>query len=170
MSVIPLAGGYLAGMIPWRLGGALALAGATFVGGWHLGAQGVRGQWAAEHAKQAQQQVEAAQEALRFDTTRTRHIQQEQDHARQAAAVARADAVGARTELGRLRDTLAANQRAADAPAAVCRLDVATAERELLGACAAAVSGMAEEADEVRSRLIELQGWARAVSEPASAP
>lgn len=79
MSVIPLAGGYLAGSIPWRLVGALALAGATFAGGWHLGAQGVRGQWAAEHAKQAQQQADAAVEVLRFEQARATKVQEIQD-------------------------------------------------------------------------------------------
>lgn len=166
--------GWVLGFLPWWAWAALvALAVATATGmGWQQGAGHVQARWNAEKATRVQQALEASQEARRIEQARSRNVQESQDHARQVAAVSRADAAGARTELDRLRSILAERDRVtAVAAGAKCVVDVGAAERKLLGACAAEYQRMAEDADGIRANLIELQGYVRAITgAAASAP
>lgn len=76
------------------------------------------------------------------------------NHAAEMAKV-RAAASASRGELDRLRDVLAARDRA-DAAGAGPRLDGATIERQLFAQCAAAIAELAGEADADAARL---RGW-----------
>ena len=67
----------------------------------------------------------------------------------------------ARNELDGLRDTLYAIGAPAvgQDPAAACRVDAGTIERQLLGQCATALVGMAGEADRLATQVLGLQGY-----------
>ena len=71
----------------------------------------------------------------------------------------------ARTELDGLRDTLYAlgAPAAGQDPAAACRTDAGALERQLLGQCAAALVGVAGEADRLAAQVLGLQGYVREV-------
>lgn len=70
---------------------------------------------------------------------------------------------GARSELDRLRDALAA--RSAGAPTATCprAADRAGLEQHLLGQCASALVGVAAEADRLETLVVGLQGYIKNV-------
>ena len=74
-----------------------------------------------------------------------------------------AAAAGARAELGRLRDQLAARGAAAATTAAPIRVDGGSPEAQLLGACASALVGVAEDADRLAAQVIGLQAYVRGV-------
>jgi ATPase subunit of ABC transporter with duplicated ATPase domains len=76
---------------------------------------------------------------------------------------AAAAAAGARTELGRLRDQLAAGRPAPTDPATPIRVDGGSPEAQLLGACASALVGVAEDADRLAAQVIGLQAYVRGV-------
>lgn len=76
---------------------------------------------------------------------------------------AEAAAAGARAELGRLRDQLAARGAAPTTPATPIRADAGTIEGQLLGACASALVGVAEDADRLAAQVIGLQAYVRGV-------
>jgi hypothetical protein len=158
--------GWVLGFLPWWAWAALvALALATSAGlGHRAGAAGVQQRWDAEKAAAARQALEASQEARRIEQARAAKVQESQDHARQIASAARQDAAGARTELDRLRSILAERDRVtAVAAGAQCRVDAGATERKLFQSCAEALAGMGEQADADRTRLIELQGWVKAI-------
>lgn len=71
----------------------------------------------------------------------------------------------ARSELDGLRDELYAlgTTAAGQGSATACRVDAGTIERELLGQCAAALVGVAAEADRMAAQVIGLQGYVREV-------
>lgn len=71
---------------------------------------------------------------------------------------------GAQSELGRLRDTLAARAATQTAPACT-RTDAATTERELFGQCAQALTDVAAEADRHAATVTGLQSYIKAVHE-----
>lgn len=77
----------------------------------------------------------------------------------------RADAAGARTELDRLRDTLAAAapSEAASSALAAARVDVANRLAGVVNECSAALSAVAEAADRAEARVVGWQEWAKAV-------
>lgn len=78
------------------------------------------------------------------------------------AKAARA-AVGARTELDRLRDTLTARATTGAATACACPDAAPAPERKLLGECAQAATDLAGEADRLAAQLTGLQGYVRSV-------
>jgi hypothetical protein len=168
MGVISLAGGFLAGSIPWlRLvkWGAFALivAGAYAAGDLRR-ARLDKLEADAERGRQAAQALEASEEARRIEQKRASGVQEAQDHAQAIARVSRADAAAARTELQRLRDILAERDRiVAVAAGAQCRVYAGATERKLLQSCAEALAGLGEEADRERAHLIELQGYVKAI-------
>jgi hypothetical protein len=164
--------GWVLGFLPWWAWAALvALALATATGmGHRAGAAGVQQRWDAEKAAAARQALEASQEARRIEQARAAKVQEVQSDYATRSNRDRAAAAGAAGELERLRDELAARDRAAAAPASTCRIDVAGAERDLFGSCAAALAEVAGEADRLETRLTALQGYVRAITAPASAP
>lgn len=116
-----------------------------------------------------QAHAESLQKAEEFARARERTLAQarqkvEENYAQEKRKAAVA-ASRARTQLDGLRDELAANdaaQASAD-PAATCRADAGALERELLGQCAAALFGMASEADRLATQVLGLQGFVRNV-------
>jgi Sec-independent protein translocase protein TatA len=76
---------------------------------------------------------------------------------------AEAAAAGARAELGRLRDQLAARSATTQTPATPIRVDGGSPEAQLLGACASALVGVAEDADRLAAQVIGLQAYVRGV-------
>jgi len=159
----------LAALSPYLGAAKAALVAAVLLGlfalGVRVGAGRVQAEWDAEKAQRLADALQASQEARRLESRRATNVQEAQDHARKIASAARADAVGARDELERLRGALADRDRAAQAPGAECRVDAGAVERQLLGACAATLEGLAREADQDRGRLIELQGYVRAITQ-----
>lgn len=77
----------------------------------------------------------------------------------------RGDADGARSELERLRDSLAASQTPVDTIAA-SRADDATRARFVVGKLAEAAATATAAADQCEAKLAGLQEWARAVVQP----
>lgn len=149
MSLIPL---------PWRLLAMLALAASLFGAGLTVGLRHGQLQLDAYQGQQAQAALQAAIKA----GERTRELQRQKDEAIHAATLraqenARA-AAAARTELGGLRDQLAAAQRRLpDAPRAAADQYTA-AVSELFDQCAASYSGLAEKADGHASDVRTLMG------------
>lgn len=76
---------------------------------------------------------------------------------------AAAAAAGARTELGRLRDQLAAGRPAPANPTPTTRADAGAIEGQLLGACASALVAVAEDADRLAAQVVGLQDYVRGV-------
>jgi hypothetical protein len=118
MTVIPLAAGFLAGLIPpWFKWAALAavLAG-IFIAGCHFGAQHVQSEWDAEKAEAVKQALAASEEARRLEQKRASVAQEVQTIYVQKQQRMAADNVSARTELERVRGQLAAVSEAARHP------------------------------------------------------
>lgn len=87
-----------------------------------------------------------------------------QTYATQIARV-RVDAVGARSELDRLRNAIGATGDAAQDAATAARGDDAARARLVVGQCAATLQALAATADTCESRLSGLQEWAKAVTQ-----
>lgn len=142
------------------LGAAVAALGAWQVQDWRFNAR-------IAHMQEAHAQLSrrASEEARAREATLNAARQKAEEfyvaEKRKAAAAAR----GARTELDGLRDELYALGTTAAGPgsATTCRVDAGTPERELLGQCAAALVGVAAEADRMAAQVIGLQGYVREV-------
>lgn len=140
-----------------------ALLVALFVG-YSVGKRAERAVWLErERAHQAavQQATEQARQREQ-EAFRAREIV-ESNYREELARQARA-AASARSELDRLRSTLAARDRAERSdPAAAGRTDGAATERDVLAACGAQLVGMASDADAIATRLSGLQHYVREV-------
>jgi septal ring factor EnvC (AmiA/AmiB activator) len=137
---------------------SLALTSAYFYARWQ--------REAAAHANTRTTALAAQASVHQAAAQANQQLHQDKDHAiAQAAKRAqahRADADSARTELDRLRDTLATAPRHADpntCPATPHRADPA---RELLSECAGALADLAAKADRLHAdRLTLLEAWPR---------
>jgi hypothetical protein len=151
-----------------RLWIALALALALVLShftAYRAGKNVVRAQWDNDKAERVSQALMAEQAARQREqelvaalhNTEKKYVEQ-----RQKASVA---AAGARTELERLRSELAAPRGPAPAdPATPIRADDRTGlESELLGHCATALVGLAQEADRLEAVVVGLQQYVRQV-------
>lgn len=126
-------------------------------GAYKAGAESVRQEYAAAATKAA---IAAMKTQERLQEAVQRIGEKNEQTKRQNAAAA----AGAEHELGSLREQLAARDRAdASAASAASGADAARAERELLGSCAGALVGMAQEADRVEAKLSGLQDYVRSV-------
>ena len=114
------------------------------------------------HAQQLQKAEEAARQREQSLSVFRQQAEEKyvQEKTRAAAAASRA-----RTELDGLRDALhAARTGPGQDPGAACRADgPARPEGELLGQCAAALVGMAAEADRLAAVVVGLQGYVKGV-------
>lgn len=136
----------------------LALAAAYFYARW-------QGEIAA-HATTRTAMATAALQSAADAATTTAQLQKDKDHALQTAAKRaqshRADADSARTELDRLRHTLATSPAEAGANTCAATPDRADPARELLGHCAGALTDLAATADRLNAdRLTLLDAWPR---------
>jgi hypothetical protein len=145
---------------------------------WALAAALAYGAWqhrsaTAAAAKAAKAQLEAQAQTLRADGEK-RERAKEQTYAEtvqnvataygQRVAKVHADAVGARTELDRLRDAIASAKPASCASqdaAAAGRVDAAAGYRIVLAECSGEVQSLAEALEHEKSRLRGLQDYVR---------
>lgn len=121
----------------------------------------VRAQWEQDKAQRTQQALAAEQAARAREQELIDKRKKLEDRYAQNKRKADAAAAGARTELGRLRDQLAAagGQTPAD-PAAPARADAApSAERAVISECAGALVEMAANADRLSATVTGLQGY-----------
>ena len=143
----------------------LVLAAAYFYARW----QGER----ADHAAMRTAMADAALQSAADAATTTQQLQKDKDHALQTAAKRaqsnRADADGARTELDRLRHTLATSPADPGPNTCAAPPDRTDPARELLAQCAGALAELAATADRLHTdRLTLLDAWPRPT--PAATP
>ncbi len=136
----------------------LALAAAYFYARW----QGER----AAHANTRTAMATAALQSAADAATTTAQLQKDKDHALQTAAKRaqshRVDADSARTELDRLRHTLATGPTDPGPNTCAAGPDRTDPARELLGQCAGALTDLAATADRLNAdRLTLLDAWPR---------
>lgn len=148
----------------WRL--TLAFVISVFLAGTHWKAyvSGKKAVLAEVQAKALEAERAARQRERELVLARQQVEEAYAKHKRQAASAAAA----ARSELDRLRITLA-NPRVTATPgtAAQPRADgPGSAERELLAACAGEVQGLAAEADRLAGKVTGLQSYVREVCLP----
>jgi hypothetical protein len=151
-----------------RLWIALALAavlGFTHFTAYRAGKGVVRAEWDKDKAARMAQALEAEQAARQREQQLVAERKKVEDRYVQDKRKADIAAAGARAELERLRIELAAPRGAAPAdPAAAPRADGrAGLESELLGHCAKALVGMAQEADRLETVVVGLQQYVRQV-------
>lgn len=111
-------------------------------------------------AREASEAARAREQELHdeVESVKRQYMQQVESDRRAGA--------GARAELKRLRDALAARERAAaEGGAAAGRADDAAAERAILGSCAAELVDVAREADRIAARLGGLQNYVRKITQ-----
>ena len=152
-----------------RIAAAIALA-ALLAGlywrGYTQGAKAVRLEWDAAISQQTADALKASEDARRKEAELTEVVQKvsvQYATAKRDAAIA---ARGAGADLERLRDALSASASpaACENPASPSgNHGTGGSARELLGSCATAFAGMAQEADRLAARVLALQGYARDV-------
>lgn len=141
----------------------LALAAAYFYARW----QGER----AAHANTRTAMATAALQSAADAAATTAQLQKDKDHALQTAAkraqTHRVDADGARSELDRLRHTLATSPADPGANTCTAGPDRADLARELLGQCAGALTELAATADRLHTdRMTLWDAWPRPTPAP----
>lgn len=135
----------------WLAAAALVIAAifAVHRHGINYGAARVQQKADAERAKQET-------DLRRREAARSRNVQGVMDAQGKIAARARADADGARTELQRLRDAIAAADGAASTAGGT---GDTRSPAELLGECAGEHQSVAGEADRLSVQVTGLHGW-----------
>lgn len=151
-------------LAPRLAAAAIALAGAA-ASGFYAGHRWVTSDWNAERLERADLAAEAERMARAADQRRAAGAQEALDAYARNVRRSSADAAAARGELDRLRDALAA-AGAASTPEAAARADAAARAGHVVGACARALSEVADAADACESRLTALQEWVRAQTLP----
>jgi hypothetical protein len=145
----------------------LVLAAAYFYARW----QGER----ADHAATRTAMADAALQSAADAAATTQQLQKDKDHALQTAAKRaqsnRLDADGARTELDRLRHTLATSPPDPGPNTCAAPPDRTDPARELLAQCAGALAELAATADRLHTdRLTLLDAWPRPAPATTTAP
>jgi hypothetical protein len=139
---------------------ATALA-ATHWKAYHAGSAAVQGEWDRDIAVRTKQALMAEQEARRREhslATQKRKVEDQYADDKRKAAIA---AGNARVELSGLRNELYAipAPSASTNTTAITRVDGTTIERQLLGQCATALVGVAEDADRLAATVLGLQNY-----------
>lgn len=156
---------YLLNPRVWLAAALIVLLGVTHFSAYRTGRAAVMAAWEKEKAELTANLLKAEQAA--------RQVEQKLVKARQQAEVRYAEekrkadvaAVGAKSELDRLRDTLADAGRATCAdPSAAARVASGTRlESELLGHCATTLTDLAAEADRLEALVVGLQQYVKNV-------
>lgn len=143
---------------------AIATSGAIgYVKGRSSGAEAVQARWDAERVTQLQAQAAAQGAKAKAEDAIARQLKDQSDaHTKE---IGRRDVAvaGARTELARLRDALAAAATVRHITPATPpgpAPDAAAAARDVLGSCAQELVGLGEQADRLAGQLIGLQDYA----------
>lgn len=138
----------------------------THIAAYRSGSAHVRAQWEKERTQLTVKALEAEQAARKKEQALIDARQQSEkryvDEKRKAAAAA----ASAQSALDGLREQLAARDRQlhpADSASGPGADGAARPERELLGACAQTLVGLAEEADGLKSRVFGLQEYVKEV-------
>lgn len=160
----------LAAFLSPRVIGAIVVALLLAMGGrwcWEQGAKGVQAEWDADVAQRTAQALAASESARAKEQalqTKVGRIDRAyQDQKRATDHVARAAADGLRN----LEAILTAPAVASSGAVATSgNHGAGSAERELLGSCAAALAGMGKEADRMALKVLTLQKYVRATARP----
>lgn len=155
-------------LIPWRLVGWIAVASAIAAGGFKAGYAWVMSDWDKERQERTAEQLLNAAKELKLKDRQYEANNSALDLAAANVRKARAADDRSRDAVGRLRDDLAAAQRAADNADTSCPTDAeATTLRELFGACSGRYRDVAKEAGGLAGDLDALQSWTGGVCAPA---
>lgn len=132
---------------------------------YHAGGAAVQAKWDKDAELRAQQALQAEQAARKREqdlAAQKRKVEERYANDKRKAAAA---AAGARSELDRLRGEIAqpACVGADCDPAAAIGVDGGAVERQLLEQCAAALVGVAQDADRLAATVIGLQTYVRSV-------
>lgn len=149
----------------WITIGLVGLLSVSHFSAYRAGKAVVRAAWDKDIAERTVQALEAEKAARKKEQAllaQRDQLEKKYVEEKRKAAVA---AAGADSELGRLRDELAADSgRACTDPTATARAVAGTRlERELLGTCAATLVQLAAEADGLEARLVGLQQYVKQV-------
>lgn len=150
----------------WVAAVLIVVLGATHFTAYRSGRAHVRAAWDKERAELAAKAVEAEQAARKKEQALLAQRQQAEkryvDEKRKAATAA----LAAESALDGLRNTLAERDRelaTADSATSARVNGGARLERDLLGSCATALVGLAEEADRLEARIVGLQSYVKQV-------
>lgn len=136
---------------------ALALG---FGGGWKVQNWRLGGQIATIKAQQSESLAEATREARTTESRRSTQLQEAQNAATKRATTARLDADNARSELDRLRQSIADAAGGVPGESASACTERAVTGRELLAQCAGAYQDLAATADRLNAdRLMLVEAW-----------
>lgn len=132
---------------------------------YRAGKASVRAEWDKDIAARTAQALEAEQKARAKEQQLVTARQQAETRYVEEKRRAATAAVGAKSELDRLRDELAAprNPACASPTAPAGNHGGAGLESELLGHCAQALVGMAAEADRLETQVVGLQQYIKQV-------
>ncbi len=151
-----------------RLLGGMALVAAlafSHMFAYRTGRAVVRAQWDKDIAVRTQAALAAEQAARHREQDLVIARNRSEERYAQEKRKAASSASSANSELGRLRDQLAARNSASpqDSAANARANGAAGLERELLGHCAAALVGLAAEADRLEATVVGLQSYVKDV-------
>ena len=132
---------------------------------YHAGGAAVQARWDKDAAQRVQQALQAEQDARKREQDLAAEMQNVEKRYANDKRKAAAAAAGAQSELDRLRSEISrpACAGASCDPAATRGADAEAVERQLLGQCAAALVGVAQEADRLATTVIGLQDYVRSV-------
>lgn len=121
----------------------------------------VRAEWDKDIAKRTALALQAEQAARQREQELVAAKQVSEERYVEEVQKAESFAAGARSELGRLRNAIAARNRASTQSTAACPAADAGArsERDLLGTCAETLVGVAADADQLGAKVIGLQQY-----------
>lgn len=157
---------YLLNPRVWIAAVVLVVLGATHFTAYRAGKAGVQAAWDKERAELVAKALEAEQAARKKEQTLVAARQQAEKRYVEERRKAATAALAAQSALDGLRNELAARDRdlaAADSAASTRVNGGARLERELLGACATALTDLAAEADRLEARIVGLQGYVKQV-------
>lgn len=149
----------------WIAIALLGLLALTHGAAYRVGSLHVKRAWDKQISLAKDQQIKAEQEARAREQELVAAKQQAEVKYVQSKKQAAVAALGAQSELDRLRNALAARDRATRQDATACPGAHAEAgpERDILGTCATELVRMAREADAIATRLTGLQQYVASV-------
>lgn len=149
----------------WIAAALVAILAFTHFYAYRLGRIAVQAKWNQQIAEQREQIIKAQQTVREVEQKLVMARQESERQYVEQKQVAAASAAATELQLRRLRDQLAARDRAAaKAAASSSRTDgSASQERDLFGKCADALVGLAKDADGLNAQVIGLQGYVKNV-------
>lgn len=154
----------------WIAAALLAVLAFTHVAAYLVGKGVVKRQWDRDVAEQREVLLKAQEEARKTEHNLIKAREKVEKKYVQQKRKAAAESADADALFVRLRDQLAARDRAAaQAAATTPGVDAgAGLERELFGRCAKALVGLAQEADRLEATVVGLQGYVKDVCQASN--